>query len=328
VNRNLKIGIVGTGPMAALHAATLQHVPGVELIWCASRDKDKASAFSRAHHIGTSRTIEEAMIKADADAIWISVAASAMADTARQFAALGLPLFLEKPVGLSLEETKAATAAISSPNMVGLNRRFYEVVHCGLKQLSEAGQLRAIEVHMPEDVSRLPDKHSGLVRRQWQYANSIHLIDLFRFFAGEATQVIRQNKVSNDVDRSYMSLLRFSNGARGIFNAQWYAPGGWRVCLYADDIMLQFQPIEELTIRRRGQPAQVITATGPDKRFKPGLYNQALAFAALVRTGTLPYGAADLKDYARTVELTEKLTNSDSELIVLDATDIQSSVDT
>jgi predicted dehydrogenase len=118
------------------------------------------------------------------------------------------------------------------------------------------------------------------------------------------------NHVTNDGDRSYNALIEFEDGARGIYNAQWYAPGGWRVALYGDGISIICQPIEEAVVLVQGRRAEPLRVDGFDAKFKPGLYGQAEAFAALVADGRLPDGAADLDDYVRSVALVDRLTDA------------------
>jgi predicted dehydrogenase len=217
-------------------------------------------------------------------------------------------MFLETPVGLDPAETERVRDAVRVPHMVGLNRRFYEVIGRGRDLVRERGGVRAIEVHVPEDPGRAPAKHSAATLRQWPFANSIHLIDLFRLFAGEPAAVTTSNVVRGGGDRSYNGLVRFESDARGVFHSQWYAPGGWRVALYADDLSIVYQPIERAQVLRRGQRAETLAPMGADARYKAGLHGQAAAFARLLRDGRLPEGAADLADYARSVALVQSLT--------------------
>jgi predicted dehydrogenase len=195
--------------------------------------------------------------------------------------------------------------------MVGLNRRFYEVIQHGLELVRNAGGARAVEVHMPEDVGPDAPPNASSIQRQWQFANSIHLIDLFRVFAGEPASVTSMNLVRGVADRSFASLIGFESGACGVYNAQWYAPGRWRLTVYAQDMCLLYEPIETLTVIRRPRASEVVMPHGPDARVKPGLAGQALAFRTLVASGSLPEHAADLADYEKSVALVDALTRLD-----------------
>ena len=307
--RTCKIAMIGVGPMAAQHAACLRHVPGVEVVSCASRSAEKAAAFAQQHGIAEPRLFDDVMRAPQADAIWVVLPCDLMAPMAIQLAHHGLPMFLEKPVGLSPVETRQVAERVDVPNMVGLNRRFYEVIVRGREMITAAGGARAIEVHMPEDLTRVPaGAHKDMTLANWQYANSVHLLDLFRYFGGEVSHVTAENRIASNADRSYNALLSFETGARGLYNAQWYAPGGWRVSVYADDLSITFQPIEQANVMRRGSAPEIIRPSGPDAEFKAGLFGQAAAFRDLVQSGKLSENAADLADYLKSVELVDKLT--------------------
>ncbi len=303
-----KIALLGVGPMAALHAGVIAHVPGLELVSVASRDLAKAEDFAGRHGIARARRTPDLLERPEADALWVVGPCDAMAALADAAAGTGLPLFLEKPVGLSAAETRAVAARVAVPTMVGLNRRFYEVVQRARDVVAAAGGLRAMEIHMPEDMGRVPaDRHAEVTLRQWQFANSVHLLDLFRFLGGEPARVQTANVVRGVGDRSYNALVAFESGAVGHYNGQWYAPGGWRVALYADGVMVELKPIEQATVFRRGAAAETIGPSGPDATFKAGLFGQAAAFGRLVAGSPHPY-AADLGEYARSVELVDALT--------------------
>jgi predicted dehydrogenase len=306
----VKLGLIGVGPMAALHAQAIAEVERLRIDTCVSRSADRASAFAQAHGVRQGRVLEEFLARPDVDALWVVAPADAMAEVAVQLSALGLPMFLEKPVGLSLEETQRVRQAVAVPNMVGLNRRFYEVVQHGLRLAEQAGGVRAVEVHMPEDVGPHAPPNAPAIQAQWQFANSVHLIDLFRLFAGEPAAIRSANEVRSRADRSFASLIAFEGGASGIYNAQWYAPGRWRVTIYADDLCLVYEPIEQLTVIRRPRAIEVIKPTGADARVKAGLAGQAAAFGDLVRTGRLAPHAADLADYEKSVALVDALTRT------------------
>lgn len=305
-----RIALLGVGPMASFHAKALAELADVKVVSVASRDPAKARAFADQHGIAAARTTDDMLADPQADALWVVAPCDVMAPLAERAAATGLPLFLEKPVGLSAAETDAVASCLTVPTMVGLNRRYYEVIQAARDVVRKAGGLRAIEIHMPEDLTRVPPgKHADRTLAQWQFANSVHLLDLFRFFGGEVVEVQTMNAVPGVLDRSYNALLRLESGAIGHYNAQWYAPGGWRVALYADDVMVELKPVEKATLFRRGAEVQVLEPSGADARLKAGLYGQARAFAALL-SGRPDPDAADIAEYARSVRLVERLTRS------------------
>jgi myo-inositol 2-dehydrogenase/D-chiro-inositol 1-dehydrogenase len=305
----IRLGFIGSGPIAAQHAAAFSAVEGVSLAICASRALENAERFRAEHGFAEARTIDGLLAAPDVDALVVVVPAIHMAGIAKRAAATGLPLFMEKPVGMSLAETRDAAAAITQPNMVALNRRHYEVIAEGKRLIDEAGGARFVEVHVPEDIKALDSRYGLDTLNAWHFGNSVHLIDLFRYFAGEVTRTQSNNGVANWWDRSYSGLIDFASGARGVYSAQWYAPGPWRVTVYADGLYIAFAPIEEgLVLRMPGRQRSEIKASGPDTKFKPGFFGQAGAFIETVRTGKVPAGSSDLADYLKSVALIDELT--------------------
>jgi predicted dehydrogenase len=305
-----RIALIGVGPMAALHVPAIRSTGRLEVVSCASRSLERARAFAQEHGIARGRLVDEVLAQPEADALWLVAPAAAMADVAASAAACGVPLFLEKPVGLSVAESETAARAVDVPHMVGLNRRFYEVLQRGRDLLLEAGGARFLEVHMPEDVRPLVDVHDDRVIAAWPFANSIHLIDLFRFLGGEVIRIRSANRPGDPTERGYASLLELEGGARGAYHAQWFAPGRWRVAAYAEGLSITFAPIERGLVQRFGEPARELEPEGPDREIKAGLAGQALAFARLLETGQLPPDAVDLDDYCRSVRLVASLTGA------------------
>lgn len=305
----VRVALIGVGPMAEQHVRAIAEVDGLEIVACAARRPERAADFAARHAIPRAVGADELLARPDADAFWIVAPADAMADLALRADSHGLPMFLEKPVGLDLAETRAAAAAVASPAFVGVNRRFYEVMRAARRIMGEAGGTRFVEIHMPEDIRPLAQRYAAPVLERWQFGNSIHLIDLFRFFAGEPAQVFARPQTRDPFDRSYSAQIDFEGGARGLFNAQWYAPGGWRVALYADGVSVTLAPVETgVVLRMPGRQRSELVASGPDARLKPGLHGQAEAFRDFVRSGRLPEGAVDLKDYVRSVALVDAIT--------------------
>ena len=313
---NIRLGILGAGPIAALHTAAFREVEGIDLTLAISRTTAAAERFAAEQSIPRSTTIADLLERgAEAtgiDAVLVVVPAIHMARIAADMASLGVPLLLEKPVGMSLAETEDAANRITVPHMVGLNRRFYDVIRRGREAIDAAGGARFIEIHMPEDIRALADRYGEETLNAWAFGNSVHLVDLFRVFAGETSGVRTNNEVRSYWDRSYSGLIDFESGARGVYNAQWYAPGPWRVTVYGDGITALFAPIEEgLILRMPGRQREEVKPQGPDTKLKAGFHGQAEAFRDLVRDGRLPEGAADMAEYLRSVRLVHELTSGD-----------------
>lgn len=306
MKKTIKVALIGVGGMAALHAKAIEHVDGIEFVSCASRSLEKATAFAKIHGISNPRLVDDVLAAPNADAIWVVAPADVMDEVAIEFSNLDLPLFLEKPVGFNVAETERVARAVKAPNMVGLNRRFYSIFDDARKLIDQAGGIRGIEMQLTEFPSSLVGRYSQKALDGWHYGNSVHMIDLFRFFGGEVSKIQSMNDIIDTQDRTYLSLLKFKNGCNGIYNAQWYAASGWRLTLYANDLSIQFQPVEQATVYNRVGRSQLSPAPS-DINYKPGLVEQAKAFANLVDAGTIDERAINLVEYVKTQKLVEAL---------------------
>ena len=307
MSRAYRIGLLGVGPMAAQHVRAIGAVDGLEISTSISRDPAKAKVFAAEHGIGRSSGLPEFLEGPDVDGIYAVVPADAMSAVAVDLCKLGLPLFLEKPVGLSPAETRHACELITVPHMVGMNRRFYEIVQRGKILLQDSGGVTGIEIQMPEFIRELDTRYGNPILETWMYGNSIHLIDLFRYFAGEPTEIHPLQCRRSWHDRSVVASLAFGSGALGVFHAHWGAPGGWRVTVSARDMQIVFQPIEKALVLQRGKENVSLLPEGPDKVLKAGLYGEAEAFRNLIHSGKLSSPAADMPDYLKSVDLVGRL---------------------
>src|SRR6185503_19943693 len=128
---------------------------------------------------------------------------------------------LEKPPGLSAPEAQrlADTAATNNClNMVALNRRFYSVMQRAREEILAAGPLVSVVVEGPERLAEVkavgvhpPEVIEGLL-----FANSIHCIDLLRYFGGDVQKVVATATQWNEAqDNSFGALMKFHSGATG-----------------------------------------------------------------------------------------------------------------
>ncbi|MCY0875093.1 MAG: Gfo/Idh/MocA family oxidoreductase [Firmicutes bacterium] len=204
---------------------------------------------------------QEVVARADIDAIDISVPSNVHRDIALAAAAQGKHIFCEKPLALTLEDSKAMWQAAQTAgivHMVGFNYRFAPAVRLA-KSIIESGRLGRI-YHM-----RAVFLQDWIVDPQfphvWRLDKSVagsgslgdlgaHTIDLARYLVGEFKEVIgveetfvKQRPMSESmtglsakagsdapmkevtVDDATIFLARFQGGALGSFEATRFALG-------------------------------------------------------------------------------------------------------
>lgn len=146
-----RIGLVGAGHIASVHAEALRTVPGVRV--SAVIDPSAAAAERLAAAAGgvpTYASIEQAL-EADAlDAAHVLVPPHLHADVSLRIIRAGKPLLVEKPLAVSAAECAAvADAARSAGVIVGVNQNFlHHPAFLALRRLVEGGRIgRPSHVH-------------------------------------------------------------------------------------------------------------------------------------------------------------------------------------
>ena len=127
------------------------------------------------------------------DGLLVLVSADQIFTVVQQLLPAQLPLFIEKPPGLTPEQTKTLIELAdkhATLTMVGYNRRFYSVFQKGLDLIHQYGSLRGVSVEGHERFWKIARRPlSQEIRENWIYANSTHTIDLLRFFGGEIKSI-------------------------------------------------------------------------------------------------------------------------------------------
>ncbi|OIO04247.1 MAG: hypothetical protein AUJ49_03295, partial [Desulfovibrionaceae bacterium CG1_02_65_16] len=314
-NAPVRLGLIGAGNIARQHLLAAARLPEtVTVAGLTSRTRSRAEAL--AGEFGVPLVAEnpaELVRAAKPDALMVLVPPQTMASMAIACMDYGLPLFLEKPVGLSVAEAESAAAEAGrrgARTMVGFNRRHYTVFRQGARLIRERGRLLAVHVEGNErmaqvrGLNRFPDE----VLRAWLFANATHTIDLLRYFGGEPQELHALcSSLREPLGDQFAACLRFSGGALGSYTANWHSPGGWGVVLKGEGVTVEFKPLESGRATYADGTTLAIEPEADDQGVKAGFIGQLRAFAGLVRTGVLPAPSLDLAGALLTMRLAGRL---------------------
>lgn len=236
----LRIALIGAGVMGRQHHQHLKDLPEARL--CAVADPARqAAAFAAecavpyfAEH---RRMLEEvrpqAVIVANPNTLHVS--------TALDCIAAGVPVLLEKPVGVHLDEVRELIAVSRNagvPVLVGHHRRHNPLI-VRARELVEEGSLGRLTTVTALWQLQKPDSYFDIPWRREPGAgmlltNLIHDLDLLRHLCGEVAEV--QALTGNGVrgfanEDSAAVLLRFANGALGTLTGSdaVAAPWSWEL---------------------------------------------------------------------------------------------------
>jgi len=267
--KQVNVGMVGYKFMGKAHSSAYREVPmffpdAVKPVMKAICGRDEAGVKQAAQQFGweSYETDWRKLIeRPDIDLIDINAPSNAHKDIAIAAAKAGKNIFCEKPLALTLEDSREMLAAAEEAgivHMVGFNYRFAPAVKLAKKLIEDGrlGQIYHFRAWFLQDWIVDPD--FPLV---WRLDKSIagsgshgdlgaHLIDLAHYLVGDMNEVIGMSetfikerpeptsmtglsaKGSKDaprgpvtVDDATLFLTRFAGGALGSFEATRFAPG-------------------------------------------------------------------------------------------------------
>lgn len=208
----LKIAHAGAGEWSryahgpALHRLASQSRVSLELI--CDLDLDRARQFRNLFHYRlASDNIHQSLGEVQPDAIVCTVQPSATAELVRSLLPLGIPLFIEKPPGISLvEATSLAIASVQSRafTFVAFNRRFIPSIQHLKKWAS---------VHSPR-YARAEMLRTNRLEPNFATETGIHSLDTIRYLIGnpDSMEVTSRSHPNSAAVDSFVRL-HFANSA-------------------------------------------------------------------------------------------------------------------
>lgn len=263
--KSINIGMIGYKFMGKAHSNAYRALPmffpksirpKMKVI-CGRNQKGVAEAATQFGWEEYVTDWKELVNREDIDLIDINAPSNVHKEVAIAAAKAGKHLYCEKPLALTLKDSRemlTAAEAAGVKHMVGFNYRFTPAVILAKKLIEEGrlGEIYHFRGWFLQDWLTDPD-HPLLWRLQKEIAGSgahgdlgAHLIDMAHYLVGEISEVIGMNETfikerplpqhmtglseSNEkgpvtVDDATLFLARFSNGALGSFEATRFATG-------------------------------------------------------------------------------------------------------
>lgn len=292
-----RIAVVGAGAMAREHIRAFRDIAGVEIAGIHSRTRARAEALALEFGIPTIADSIPELYDATQAAL-VVVAVPELSATPVLQACFERPwtVLAEKPAGFNLRDADAIARSAAERKRrayLAVNRRFLSSTRATLADLETIEGERYIHVQDQQDqATALKAGQPAEVVKNWMYANSIHVVDLFRVFGrGNVADVEVVRRYDPAKPGTVLAYLRFSSGDCGVYQGIWNGPGPWAVTINTPARRYEIRPLEQLSTQNRGE--RVLTRIDPhpwDTSFKPGfrLQAQAAVDAALGRPTILP----------------------------------------
>ena len=315
----MRLMIIGTGSMAAAHAANFGKIKGVKLVATVETDPGRRAAFAKEHNIAQSfADLDEAIAWGEFDAAANVTPDAVHYPTTMKLIAAGKHVFCEKPLATSYPLAKQMADAAERRgliNMVNLTYRSSPAVHKA-RALATSGALGTIRHFEAEYLqSWLVGKHWGDWRSEqrwlWRLSTEhgskgvvgdigIHIIDFATFAAGSDIAAMaplvktfhkapkdKIGKYTLDANDSFVMTAELENGALGTIQATRFATG------YANELRVSlFGDKGAVKIHTDGRNSTLEICTGDDiEKMKwrpvgcPAVPTTYQRFAAALKSG-------------------------------------------
>jgi myo-inositol 2-dehydrogenase/D-chiro-inositol 1-dehydrogenase len=229
--QRLRVGIIGAGYMAGVHARILAADDRVTIALAHDVVAERARKLAASVGATVARSAEELM--ANVEAVYIAAPNTKHAALALAAIDAGKHVFCEKPMATSIEDARAVQDAAQSSSavfQVGHNRRFAPVYVTLKRMVSESSRPHSAHIKMnrgemvaPEWVAD-PEITGGFL-----YETTIHMFDLVRFLFGEVAhlQALGSSHEYPEAD-DFSILLGFESGMHATLassaDASWVFP--------------------------------------------------------------------------------------------------------
>ncbi len=323
--REFNAAFLGAGRMGMTHLHNLVSIPGVHVRVVA--DTRLAAAQNGAAIVRAERAsddLDAAIHASDVDVVLIGTPTNTHADLIEKCVRAGKPVWCEKPVALTLEDTMRVVGAGESsgvPVMIGFMRRF-DPGYAAAKRKIEAGEVGRIERFRAISCDFTPPPLAYVRTSGGIFVDMlVHDFDLARFLVGEVEQVSAWGSVlidpgyadAGDVDTA-VAMLRFTSGALGVLE-------GSRRTTWGYDIRTEIAGSQARLVIEAPQKTPLLTSRGlgyagdhyesfPD-RFAAAYRAELDYFFECLRAGTAP--APGVRDALESLRVALAATKSMSE---------------
>jgi virulence factor len=206
----IRVGLVGAGSIAQIaELPALSAENGVEIAGVVTAHADSAARNLQRWPIQRAYdSVEEMIAGANLNALFVLTPKKIHTPFIRQGLEAGLDIFTEKPLTTQLSEAQEVVDLAEQAGkilMVGFNRRYAEVYERARAEFGDGH---------PQFVVAQKNRPGSEYRATLE--NAIHMVDLLRWFCGEAEEVTAHT-IAPDAfaEDGTMALIRFNTGAIG-----------------------------------------------------------------------------------------------------------------
>lgn len=306
------IGMIGGGKMSAIHSYALKNgFDNVQLKAVASRSIQSANKIKDQFGYEKAYTDYKQMLddNPDINAVIIAVSHEVSAKVLADIIPYKKYILAEKPAAFSTQENEeliALNKLHGSRIMVAVNRRFYTMYNDAFFDVVRRGGvgLMQVDIHEPLWDYRGRRQFSDWLYSRWPVANSIHFVDLIRYFGGDLEEILFHRQSDKYNVQAHLKLTKTECVVNSIYNSS--APSGFK--FIGNGVSCEFMGSNTIS---RAKKTEHLSLSDHEVEFKPGIYGQMNYFLnALVSNNSISYPASSLEDHGKSIQLVEQLYHS------------------
>lgn len=309
----VRLGIVGLGWFGGVLAESARSSGVAEVVACYARSDDTRAAFSEKHGCRAVADLDEMLADPEVDGVLVATPHSTHADIAVRTAEAGKHVFVEKPLTLTVADTKRVAEAAGGAGVVvqvGHNRR-RQLANRRIKAMIDAGELGA--VLQLEGMHTSPGGHKPDLPA-WRKdpaecpfggmtALGVHTVDTFHYFVGPAKKVASfSTRIHgfNDLDEATTVLVEYESGPIASINTTYFAPPVVALSVFGSEAAAwNEEDGKRLFTQARSDPAR----SEQEVETIDTLVDEIAEFARCIRAGGQPEtGVAEAIEVAAVLE--------------------------
>jgi len=241
-----RIGIVGLGGIAQrAYLPVLANLETVDLAVIMSRRADTVETLRARYHVPSGVSDLAEFLRQDLQAAVVLTPSPTHFEIVRMLLQAGVDVLVEKPATLSSRETAELGELADQGGrvlMVAFNRRFAPLY----KQAKDLFAGRRVALCVAE---KHRERAANPTLFDHYSEEAIHMIDLLRWYGGEARAVSTRSRMQDGKLSDAASLVAFADDGIGVLAAS-LESGGWleRVTLHGDGLSVQVDAFRQLRV--------------------------------------------------------------------------------
>ncbi|HEY3378162.1 MAG TPA: Gfo/Idh/MocA family oxidoreductase [Armatimonadota bacterium] len=265
----VRLGIIGTGGMAAAHAGAFQQIKGVKLTACCDISRERAEEFARRFQIPAVYTNYLEMLDGERlDGVSNVTPDAQHAEISLAVIARNMAILCEKPLATTLDDARSMATAAQHAGVINMVNFSYRN-SCALQKAAQVVRAGKIGRIMHVEASYLQSWLANTAWGDWRTKPGLtwrlstqhgsagdlgdigcHIYDMTTLLCGDIAEIdchlktfdkgVPGNKLGEytlDANDSFVSTVTFANGALGTVHSSRWATGqanSLRVRVYGD----------------------------------------------------------------------------------------------